>query len=99
MQVYESFIFGMLRNFPVLPLDRMHNMLVMFVPDSPGTNWQTRGLVSACFGEQTRCCCCFGLAVAVQLTSPDLQRILGKLVQDDKLEFDGSVYKLKPESH
>ena len=32
-QVYESFIVGMLRNFGSLPLDRIHNMLKMFVSD------------------------------------------------------------------
>jgi anaphase-promoting complex subunit 2 len=32
-RVYESFVFGMLRNFGSLPLDRIHNMLKMFVTD------------------------------------------------------------------
>lgn len=32
-RVYESFVFGMLRNFGGLPLDRIHNMLKMFVTD------------------------------------------------------------------
>ena len=31
MHVYESYIVGMLRNFNSLPLDRIHNMLKMFV--------------------------------------------------------------------
>eukprot|EP00949_MAST-11_sp_MAST-11-sp1_P003252 g3252.t1 len=31
MKVYESYILGMLRNFDSLPLDRIHNMLKMFV--------------------------------------------------------------------
>jgi anaphase-promoting complex subunit 2 len=31
MQVYESYITGMLTNFEALPLDRIHNMLKMFV--------------------------------------------------------------------
>ena len=31
MNVYESYIVGMLRNFNSLPLDRIHNMLKMFV--------------------------------------------------------------------
>jgi len=35
MQVYESFIFGMLTNFDQLPLERIHAMLKMFVTDPP----------------------------------------------------------------
>jgi anaphase-promoting complex subunit 2 len=31
MMVYEQYIMGMLTNFPSLPLDRIHNMLKMFV--------------------------------------------------------------------
>ena len=33
MKVYEQYIIGMLTNFPSLPLDRIHNMLKMFVAD------------------------------------------------------------------
>jgi anaphase-promoting complex subunit 2 len=34
MSVYEQYIMGMLTNFEAgLPLDRIHNMLKMFVPD------------------------------------------------------------------
>jgi anaphase-promoting complex subunit 2 len=31
MMVYEQYVMGMLTNFPSLPLDRIHNMLKMFV--------------------------------------------------------------------
>jgi anaphase-promoting complex subunit 2 len=31
MVVYEQYVMGMLTNFPSLPLDRIHNMLKMFV--------------------------------------------------------------------
>ncbi len=37
--VYEQFVFGMLRNFRSLPLDRIHNMLKMFVVDCPCRSW------------------------------------------------------------
>ena len=33
MRVYEKYITGMLQNFDALPLDRIHNMLKMFVSD------------------------------------------------------------------
>ena len=33
MMVYEQYVMGMLTNFPSLPLDRIHNMLKMFVVD------------------------------------------------------------------
>lgn len=35
MNVYESYVLGMLTNFDALPLDRIHNMLKMFVSDPP----------------------------------------------------------------
>ena len=36
MKVYEQFIMGMLTNFSAgLPLDRIHNMLKMFVTEPP----------------------------------------------------------------
>lgn len=35
MTAYEPFIMGMLTNFDALPLDRVHNMLKMFVSDPP----------------------------------------------------------------
>lgn len=35
MNVYESYVLGMLTNFDSLPLDRIHNMLKMFVSDPP----------------------------------------------------------------
>ncbi|KAH7437518.1 hypothetical protein KP509_05G076000 [Ceratopteris richardii] len=35
MNVYESYVLGMLTNFDTLPLDRIHNMLKMFVSDPP----------------------------------------------------------------
>ncbi|KAL4426176.1 hypothetical protein ABPG77_007458 [Micractinium sp. CCAP 211/92] len=35
MAAYEPFIMGMLTNFDALPLDRVHNMLKMFVSDPP----------------------------------------------------------------
>jgi len=35
--VIQSYITGMLTNFKALPLDRMHNMLKMFVTDPPYT--------------------------------------------------------------
>ena len=31
MKIYESYIVGMLRNFSTLPVDRIHDMLKMFV--------------------------------------------------------------------
>ncbi|CAM6090151.1 unnamed protein product [Calypogeia fissa] len=35
MNVFESYVVGMLTNFESLPLDRIHNMLKMFVSDPP----------------------------------------------------------------
>jgi len=35
MAVYESYVVGMLTNFKSLPLERIHNMLKMFVVDPP----------------------------------------------------------------
>eukprot|EP00887_Chlorella_sp_A99_P005758 scaffold1.g5758.t1 len=35
MSKYEPFVMGMLTNFDALPLDRIHNMLKMFVTDPP----------------------------------------------------------------
>ena len=35
MKVYEQYVIGMLTNFPSLPLDRIHNMLKMFVSEPP----------------------------------------------------------------
>ena len=35
MAKYEPFVMGMLTNFDALPLDRVHNMLKMFVSDPP----------------------------------------------------------------
>jgi anaphase-promoting complex subunit 2 len=35
MAKLEPFIMGMLTNFDALPLDRVHNMLKMFVSDPP----------------------------------------------------------------
>ncbi len=35
MGAFEPFIMGMLTNFDVLSLDRIHNMLKMFVSDPP----------------------------------------------------------------
>lgn len=36
-QVYQQFIMGMLNNFDSLPLDRIHNMLKMFMSDDQCT--------------------------------------------------------------
>ena len=33
--MYEQYVIGMLTNFPSLPLDRIHNMLKMFVSEPP----------------------------------------------------------------
>jgi len=38
-QVYEKYILGMLSNFDSLPLDRIHNMLKMFVSDETPCAW------------------------------------------------------------
>jgi len=35
LKVYEQYVVGMLTNFPSLPLDRIHNMLKMFVSEPP----------------------------------------------------------------
>ena len=35
MRVYEQYVMGMLTNFDALPLERIHNMLKMFVADPP----------------------------------------------------------------
>jgi anaphase-promoting complex subunit 2 len=35
MAVYEQFVMGMLSNFDGLPLERIHNMLKMFVSEPP----------------------------------------------------------------
>ena len=35
MAKLEPFVLGMLANFDALPLDRVHNMLKMFVADPP----------------------------------------------------------------
>ena len=46
--VYENYVRGMLSNFGELPLDRIHNMLSMFVPgdDNSISAQQLRGLLS-----------------------------------------------------
>ena len=31
MKVYEQYVMGMLTNFPSMPIERIHNMLKMFV--------------------------------------------------------------------
>lgn len=49
MHVYEKYILGMLTNFDSLPLDRIHNMLKMFVSDDTPCTWD----VHTCRG---RCC-------------------------------------------
>ena len=36
MNVYEQYVVGMLTNLESLPLDRIHNMLKMFVPADNG---------------------------------------------------------------
>lgn len=48
MAVYESYVLGMLTNFDSLPLDRIHNMLKMFVSDPPydKTSAQLGGFLS-----------------------------------------------------
>lgn len=35
MRVYQQYVVGMLTNFDSLPLERIHNMLKMFVSDPP----------------------------------------------------------------
>lgn len=35
MRVYQQYVIGMLTNFDSLPLERIHNMLKMFVSDPP----------------------------------------------------------------
>lgn len=37
LQVFWSYIFGMLTNLDSLPLDRIHQMLKMFASQAPGT--------------------------------------------------------------
>ena len=51
-QVYEQYVIGMLTNLESLPVQRIHNMLKMFVPASGGDRGydcseQARGAASA----------------------------------------------------
>lgn len=66
MAVYESYVMGMLTNFDALPLDRIHNMLKMFVAEP-----------------------------AYDKSAAQLQAFLSKLVAQDKLVCEGSMYKRK----
>lgn len=54
MNVYESYVIGMLTNFDSLPLDRIHNMLKMFVSDPPydKTLQQLQGFLGRLVGEE-----------------------------------------------
>jgi anaphase-promoting complex subunit 2 len=42
MKVYEQYVVGMLTNFPSLPLERIHNMLKMFVSEPPYDRTQSQ---------------------------------------------------------
>ena len=63
--MYENYVRGMLSNFGELPLDRIHNMLSMFVPGDEGG-----------------------------ISAQQLKSLLSHLCNQEKLIFDGSVYKL-----
>eukprot|EP00250_Pteridium_aquilinum_P008763 c18193_g1_i1 orf=359-3379(-) len=54
MNVYESYVLGMLTNFDALPLDRIHNMLKMFVSDPPYDKslQQLQGFLSGLVSEE-----------------------------------------------
>ncbi|KAI5060978.1 hypothetical protein GOP47_0023483, partial [Adiantum capillus-veneris] len=54
MNVYESYVLGMLTNFDALPLDRIHNMLKMFVSDPPYDKslQQLQGFLSGLVAEE-----------------------------------------------
>ncbi|CAK9234248.1 unnamed protein product [Sphagnum troendelagicum] len=54
MSVYESYVVGMLTNFDSLPLDRIHNMLKMFVSDPPydKTLQQLQGFLGRLISEE-----------------------------------------------
>ncbi|MCO5567286.1 hypothetical protein L7F22_020976 [Adiantum nelumboides] len=54
MNVYESYVLGMLTNFEALPLDRIHNMLKMFVSDPPYDKslQQLQGFLSGLVSEE-----------------------------------------------
>lgn len=41
--MYQQFIMGMLNNFDSLPLDRIHNMLKMFMSDDQCTQPHSHG--------------------------------------------------------
>ncbi|XP_024541138.1 anaphase-promoting complex subunit 2 isoform X1 [Selaginella moellendorffii] len=54
MNVYESYIVGMLTNLESLPLDRIHNMLKMFVSDPPydKTLQQLQGFLGSLIADE-----------------------------------------------
>ncbi|QDZ24626.1 subunit 2 of anaphase-promoting complex [Chloropicon primus] len=66
MKVYESYVMGMVTNLESLPLEKIHNMLKMFV-----------------------------LEPVYDKTIQELEAFLAKLVNDNKLTFDGIVYRKK----
>eukprot|EP00237_Pycnococcus_provasolii_P009737 CAMPEP_0198717778 /NCGR_PEP_ID=MMETSP1471-20131121/46443_1 /TAXON_ID=41880 /ORGANISM="Pycnococcus provasolii, Strain RCC733" /LENGTH=139 /DNA_ID=CAMNT_0044478395 /DNA_START=18 /DNA_END=437 /DNA_ORIENTATION=+ len=66
MAVYESYIMGMLTNFDSLSLERIHNMLKMFV-------------VSPKYDK----------------SQAELSKFLQRLVTDEKLMYDGGMFKKK----
>lgn len=70
MKVYEQYVVGMLTNLESLPLDRIHNMLKMFVQSDDGNGGYDR-------------------------TEQELQRFLGRMVEDGKLEAAGGQYRIR----
>ena len=67
MAVYEQFVMGMLSNLDVLPLERIHNLLKMFVTEPP-----------------------------YDKSAEQLAAFLARLVADEKLIMEGSLYRRRP---
>lgn len=67
MAVYEQFVMGMLSNLDALPLERIHNLLKMFVTEPP-----------------------------YDKSAEQLAAFMGRLVADEKLVLEGSLYRRRP---
>ncbi len=99
-QLLEVSIVGMLRNFGLLPIDRILNMAKMFV-EGAGVwcvcvvcvcepHFVAAGPSLLCSPPRLLC----SMTHTADLTLQQLQRQLGRMVQEEKLECDGAHYKL-----
>uniref|UniRef100_A0A7S0IYA2 Anaphase-promoting complex subunit 2 n=1 Tax=Calcidiscus leptoporus TaxID=127549 RepID=A0A7S0IYA2_9EUKA len=70
MRVCEQYVMGMLTNIESLPLERIHNMLKMFLPANDNDRGYDR-------------------------SEAELQRFLNSLVEDGKLDFSSSMYRIR----